>query len=237
MVAALRHLILSVTLLLSVSFDGHASLIYLYDFPGSPGSGLAADQTNPQPSGATFTDFTRTNVGVVASSVDEFGSNNWSLGGALDSTVFEGFSITAAGGFHLNLSSLTFSAYRSATGPPNMEVALFLNGSASAYATFDFSPTTSKTPYTFNFTPLTDSDNVTTATFKFYGWNAGGAGGQIYLDDVATNGTISSLPEVAPLLPVTLIIACSVVEVHRRRARHPRVGNKRLRGLGLIDLR
>lgn len=237
MTSAFGALAFSMLALVLGGSEVQASLIYLYDFPGSPGSGLAANQTNPQPSDATFSDFTRNNVGVVGSSTDEFGSNNWSLGGVLDSTVFEGFSITSAGGFHLNLSSLTFSAYRSATGPQNMEVALFLNGSASAYATFDFSPTTSKTPYTFNFTPLTDSDNVTTATFKFYGWNAGGAGGQLYLDDVATNGTISSLPEVAPLLPVTLIIACSVVEIHRRRARDPRVRNKQSRGLGLIGLR
>jgi hypothetical protein len=61
----------------------HASLLYLYDFPGDPGSGLAADQTNPQPTGATFGDFTRNNVGVVSGSNNEFGSNNWSLGGHL----------------------------------------------------------------------------------------------------------------------------------------------------------
>ena len=195
---------------------GRASLIYLYDFPGNPGSGLAADQTNPQPSGATFSDFTRNNVGVVGSSTDEFGSNNWSQGGSLDSTVFESFSITADNGFHLNLSSLTFSAYRSATGPPNMEIALFLDGSTSAYATFDFSPTTSKTAYSFNFTPLTDNDNVTTATFKFFGWNATGAGGQLYLDDVATNGTISSVPEATTAWPIVILVICASISHNNR---------------------
>jgi hypothetical protein len=193
---------------------GRASLIYLYDFPGSPGSGLAADQTNPQPSGATFSDFTRNNVGVVGSSTDEFGSNNWSQGGSLDSTVFESFSITADNGFHLNLDSLTFSARRSATGPQNMEVALFLNGLATAYATFDFSPTTSMAPYTFNFTPLTDNDNVTTATFKFFGWNATGTGGQLYLDDVATYGAISSVPEAATAWPLVILVTCASISAN-----------------------
>jgi hypothetical protein len=182
-----------------------ASLIYLYDFPG--GSGLAANQTNPQPTDATFGDFTRNNLSSVGSGPpDTFGSDHWSLNPALDPTIFEGFSITANTGFHLNLSALTFSAFRSATGPQNMEVGLFLNGSATAYATFDFSPTTSAALYSFNFTALTDSDNVTTATFKFYGWNAGGTGGQVYLDDVGTYGAISNLPETSAIGPVLLVL-------------------------------
>lgn len=226
---------LSLSLLTSAAFllvcpNGEASLIYLYDFPGD--SGLASVQTNSQPSNATFSDFTRNNVQSVSSGpADTFGSDHWSLSTSLDPTIFESFSITATGaGFHLNLSSLSFDLMRSATGPPNMEVGLFLNGSSTAYAIFDFSPTTSMATYTFNFTPLTDADNVTSASFKFYGWNAGGSGGQIYLDNVGTFGAISSVPEVAPFLPVSLIILCSVVQVHRRRARHPGVRSRRSRG-------
>ncbi|HLW36144.1 MAG TPA: hypothetical protein VKS98_10835 [Chthoniobacterales bacterium] len=209
--------------LLVIYPSANASLIFLYDFPND--SGLAADQTNSQPSGATFGDWIRTGVAAVPNSgTDTFGSNNWSQNGSIDTNVFESFSITANGGFHLNLSSLTFSALRSATGPQNMEVGLFLNGSATVYATFDFSPTTTMAAYVFNFTALTDADNATTATFKFCGWNAGGPGGQVYLDDVSTYGDISNLPEVAPLLPVSLIIACSVFETHRRRARNRLAG-------------
>ena len=199
-----RLFLLAAIGLLLIGSHARASLIYLYDFPG--GSGLASDQTNSQPGNATFSDFTRTNVNPAPMPGDTFGTIGWSQNGSLDSTVFESFSITAAGGFHLNLSSLTFTAQRSATGPQNMEVGLFLNGSTSAYATFDFSPTTSTTPNTFNFTPLTDNDNVTTATFKFYGWNAGGAGGQLYLDDVATYGAISNLPEPSPLMPIAFLV-------------------------------
>jgi hypothetical protein len=199
--------------------DARASLIYLYDFPGNPGSGLASDQTNGQPSGATFSDFTRTNVGATPTGANEFGGNTWSLSGSLDSTVFESFSITADVGFHLNLDSLTFSAQRSATGPQNMEVALFLNGSTTASATYDFSPTASMVSYSFNFPPLTDSDNATTATFKFYGWNAtSGVGGQLYLDDVATNGAISNAPEPSALWPILLLFGCVSITQGRRSA-------------------
>ena len=204
MPSSLRLALLGVVGLLLASANAHASLIYLYDFTG--GSGLASDQANPQPGNATFSDFTRTTVNPAPMPGDTFGSISWSQSGSIDSTVFESFSINAAGGFHLNLSSLTFTALRSATGPQNMEVGLFINGSLSAYATFDFSPTTSTTPYTFNFTPLTDNDDVTTATFKFFGWNAGGNGGQLYLDDVATFGSISNVPEPSTLLPILSLI-------------------------------
>jgi hypothetical protein len=188
------------------------AVIYLYDFPGN--SGLAASQTNSQPTFATFSDFTRTNLNSASGS-GEFGSANWNQTGTIDTTQHEGFSITASPWYVLNLSSLTFDALRSNTGPQNMEVDLFLNGSATAYATFSFSPTQTKDPYTFNFTPLTDTDMVTSATFVFYGWNATGVGGQLYLDNVATNGVVSALPEYDTSLFVLLPIVAAIFSLRR----------------------
>ena len=200
-----------------------AALVYVYDFPGNPGSGLATDQTNGQPAGATFSDFTRTATltqmpGAPANNT--FGTENWNQTATIDPTEYQGFSITATAGFRLNLTSFTFDAALKPSGPLNCEVGLFLNGSSTAYATFDFSPTATLTTYTFNFTALTDSDNVTSAEFRFFGWNASANGGGIVLDNVATFGGISSVPEVAPLLPVTSIIACSLIQSYRRRTRN-----------------
>jgi len=198
-----------------------AAVIYTYDFPNNPGSGLAADQTNPQPSGATFSDFTRTTV-TPGNSANVFSSVNWTVGGALDPAAYEGFSITAAAGYHLNLTSFNFDLSISAPGPTSMEAALFLNGSTTAYATFDLAPG-SLTTYTFNFTALTDADNVTSATFKLYGWNAASSSGKVVLDNVITNGTISNAPEVdtefAWLFPIALIISAYARRGLIRRAK------------------
>lgn len=208
-----------------------ASVIFLYDFPGSPGgggtnppNGMAVNQTNPQPSGATFSDFTRTAdltqmPGAPANNT--FGTENWNQTGTIDTTSHEGFSITAAAGCHLNLASLTFDATLKPSGPLNMEVGLFLNGSSTAYATFDFSPTSSTTTYTFNFTPLTDADNVTSATFNFYGWNAAATGGGIVLDNVATNGSIGfPVPEAGTFGPV-LVLVSGAIFLQARQAKRP----------------
>jgi trimeric autotransporter adhesin len=146
-----------------------------------------------------------------------FNSNNWNQTGTIDPTQYVGFSITSNAGFHLNLTDLTFDARRSATGPLNIEVALFLNGSSTAYATLDFAPAGSLNSQTFDFADLTDGDNVTSATFKFFGWNAGGSGGQFEVDNVAINGAISSLPEIPTFLPVICLMACVLMEGARRK--------------------
>src|SRR5207253_426891 len=108
---------------------------------------------------ATFSDFTRAG-GLTqmpgAPANNTFGSESWNLTGSINTTQYEGFSITADPGKHLNLTSLTFDLQLKPSGPANFEVGLFLNGSSTAYATLDLSPTTTLTAYTFDFTDLTD---------------------------------------------------------------------------------
>ena len=187
-----------------------ASLIYTYDFPGAPGSGLATDQTNGQPANATMSDFTR-NGGLTGSGANGvFGSKNWSTSATLDPTVFTAFTITANPGFVLSLSQLTFDSLKNGAASPLLaEVDLFLNGSTTAYASFPWTPQNAPmTSYVFNFTPVTYADNVTTATFKFFAWN-GVATNEVQFDNVAIYGGID-VPETATLGPVLLVIGCAL---------------------------
>jgi hypothetical protein len=140
--------------------------------------------------------------------------HKWSPSTSLDPAQYVGFSITAAVSYHLELTSLTFQAGISLNGPTNAEVAMFINGSAVATATFLYSPPTSlpntPTTFTFDFTDLTAVDNATVVEFRFYGWNSSGPGERLGFDDVTTNGTISNVPEPstvwAILLPFALIL-------------------------------
>ena len=186
-----------------------ASLIYTYDFPGSPGSGLAIDQTNGQPSGATFSDFTR-NGGLTGSGASGvFGSKDWSSSATLDPNVFTAFTITADPGMVLTLSQLTFDSLKNGAQTVNAEVDLFLNGSATAYASFAWTPQNAPmTSYTFNFTPVTAADNVTTATFKFFVWNAN-ATNEVQFDNVAIYGGID-VPEAASFGPAAAVLGCAI---------------------------
>ena len=200
---------------------GSAALVYLYDFPGTPGSGLAANQTNPQPSGATFSDFTRTNLNPdIVPRSNEFDTIGWSLNGQ-DLTKYEGFTITASPGHLLDLTSLTFSTVQYLTGATQGQVALFLNGSTTAYATLNYQWANS--PVTFNFTPLTNANNVTVAEFRFYGWMAGALVGSDGLANVATNGTIALVPEIPTFWPLLFFLGfVTIIETTRGMRRRRR---------------
>jgi hypothetical protein len=208
----------------SVRSSTQASLIYTYDFPGpGPNNGLAANQTNGQPSNATLSDYTRNGGLTGTSNSDVFGSKNWPTAGTLDPTVFTAFTITANPGFVLSLDQLTFDSLKNgATAPMLAEVDLFLNGSTTAYASFPWTPQNAPmTHYTFNFTPVTFADNVTTATFKFFAWNATDSTNEVQFDNVAIYGGVD-VPEAASFGPVVLVIGCAVsIQGLLRRKRPP----------------
>jgi hypothetical protein len=197
-----------------------ASLIYTYDFPGpGPNNGLAANQTNGQPSGATFSDYTRNGGLIGTGNSGVFGSTNWSTSPTLDPNVFTAFTITANLGFVLALDQLTFDSLKNgATAPLFAEVDLYLNGSSNAYASFAWTPQNSPlTSYTFNFTPVTFADNVTTATFKFFAWNATDNTNEVQFDNVAIYGGID-VPEAAGLGPAAAVII-SAISIYQLRVR------------------
>ena len=203
------------------SSNSSASLVYTYDFPGpGPNNGLAANQTNGQPSNATLTDYTRNGGLTGTGNSGVFGSKNWPTSGALNPNVFTAFTITANPGFVLTLSQLTFDSLKNgATAPLLAEVDLFLNGSATAYASFAWTPQNSPmTSYTFNFTPVIAADNVTTATFKFFAWNATDATNEVQFDNVAIFGGVA-VPEAATVGPAGLLISCAILARRFSRGR------------------
>jgi hypothetical protein len=194
-----------------------ASIIWTYDFPGTPGSGLAADQTNPQPGHATFGDWNRINLSAVGTA-DVFNSSFWNTTSTFDSTQYASFSITADAGYHLNLSLLTFDEMRESGGPTKGRIQMFLNGSTTAYATFDYNPTASLQNKTFDFTDTTDADNVTLVEFRFYGWNGGTPSAGLLFDNVGVTLTIVPEPNQWLLVVWPVGVALRRLCARRRRA-------------------
>jgi hypothetical protein len=197
--------VLRLAAILLLFFVANASAVFTYDFPGSPGSGLAADQTTPQPPIATYSDFTRNNVNIQGAA-NIFDSKGWSTNTSIDTNTYVTFSITAAPTLYINLSSLTFDAVLTIDGPPSGQVSLFVNGSATPYASTTFSPTLTLTNFSFNFTPLTDADLATTVEFRFYGWNAVTNGGPLGFDNVTTSVVPEPSTIWAALVPLALAL-------------------------------
>jgi hypothetical protein len=213
--------LVSIALFLS-SAATDAAIVYTYDFPGpGPNNGSAANQTNGQPSNATFSDFTRNGGLTGTGNTDVFGSKNWSSSATLDPTVFTAFTITANPGFVLSLSQLTFDSLKNgATAPLQAEVDLFLNGSTTAYASFAWTPQNSPmTSYVFSFNPVTFADNVTTATFKFFAWDALPTN-EVQFANVAIYGGID-VPEASSLGPLAILLTVMALDRRRRLKRRP----------------
>jgi len=197
--------------------NASASIVWTYDFPGTPGSPLGNGQTNPQTPNATFSDWSRVNVGAVGTT-DVFDSNFWNITATFDSTQYASFSITAAAGYHLNLSLLTFDEVRTAGGPTKGLVQMFINGSATVYDSFNYNPSASVQNKTFSFTPTVDADNVTSVEYRFYGWNGGTDTASLILDNVAI--TVAIVPETGTIAPITLLLGlCTAAEFWQRRRR------------------
>ena len=200
----------------------NASASYVYDFPGTPGSGVAANQTNPQPGNATFGDWQRVGVSAMPTA-NVFDSVGWQNTSVFDPTSsYVSFNITATGGYHLDLSgTITFDQFRSAGGPTKGRVEIFLNGSTTPFDLANWNPTPSIQGQSLNFTPTTDADNVTSVEVRFYGWNGGDPGGTMFLDNV-TVGITAIVPEpstwLSALIPLALIVASSLKWRRSRQA-------------------
>lgn len=212
----LKIALLIMALFGAAALSASASIIWTYDFPGTPGSPLGSGQTNPQTPNATFGDWNRVNISAVGTA-DVFDSNYWNTTSMFDSTQYASFTITAAAGYHLDLALLTFDEMRASGGPTKGLVQMFINGSATVYDSLSYNPSSTVQNKTFSFTPTVDSDNVTTVEFRFYGWNGGTPDASLILDNVAV--TVGIVPEASPLKPVALLLAsaCATSAVARRR--------------------
>jgi hypothetical protein len=167
--------------------------IAIYEFSGSSTGDNQFNEVTAQPSGGTFSSFTRSGV-TWNTGNDVFTSKSWSTSTTLDSTKYVGFSITPSSGLHLDLTQLTFKNSRSSTGPSSGTVSLFLNDSSTATESFSFSPPSSTTSssFTFDFADVLASSK---AEFRFFGFNATGGTGTLRFDDVTAYGAFSAVPE------------------------------------------
>jgi hypothetical protein len=194
-----------------------ASLVWTYDFPGTPGAPLGNGQTNPQLPNATFGDWSRVNLAAVGTT-DVFDSNFWNTTATFDATQYASFTITADAGYHLNLSDLTFDESRTSGGPTKGRIYMFVNGSATPFDSFDYNPSSSVQNKTFDFTDTVDADNATTIEFRFYGWNGGTPAASLIFDNVVING-VGIVPETGTIVPLALLLSCALIESVKRRRR------------------
>ncbi|HEY0947451.1 MAG TPA: hypothetical protein VGD81_19365 [Opitutaceae bacterium] len=193
----------------------------------------------------TFSSFTAEGVSTQANAGGVFSFTGWPTGakdgsdefsGTLNAAAYYEFTITPEAGYALSLTSLTFGAGRSSTGP--RQFSLRSNAGADGFATnltgaasntnisvtggniFQFVDNNSSSTYAGNSVTLTGGDftDVTAAiTFRLYAFNAE-AGGSFRIDNFAISGSASAIPE--PSTYVTIAAICAFAGVLGVRRRH-----------------
>ncbi|MDA9554780.1 T9SS type A sorting domain-containing protein [Pelobium sp.] len=104
------------------------------------------------------------------------------------------FSITSNSGKSMLLSSVTFEAGRTASGPPSIQVQYSFDGFSTAginAGTFTTSNTT--TLDAFSLTNLPSSSLTGTVTFRIWGYGASSTG-NFRINNITINGATSTLP-------------------------------------------
>ena len=143
-------------------------------------------------------------VGVTSSSSSSnFRASNWALDpvtigdldGSIDSSKYYEFSLTAASGYTLDMTSFTFGVGRSGTGTRSFQWRSSLDNYATAFSNYTTlasglsntsgalsyiaDATTAQTGNVLNLSSLTGLSGV---TFRFYGYNSESTGGTGGLD-------------------------------------------------------
>ncbi|WP_028981486.1 T9SS type A sorting domain-containing protein [Sporocytophaga myxococcoides] len=162
----------------------------LYQFTGntcaSPKLGVSA-----QPANATFGNLTTSQT--CHEFANKYLSSNWSLEKSGPGNTYVQFSITAGSGTNLIISGIKYSRKRTATGPGAMILKYSIDGSNF----FDYSPSVDSVKTTEARKSLTKqiiTEKGATVTFRLFGWSAGDAAGQLYLDEIEVIGSILSGP-------------------------------------------
>ena len=212
--------------IVSLFAAARADFTATYDFAAVTASSGLTDPT-PVPTVANLTCGSFTAVGTPANpnASVRFSSTSWPIGGVngndtyaahtgvLNTGEYYAVTLTPQPGFALNLTALTFTIQRSATGIRTYAVRSNAGGdgfatnlpasinpansnlSVQAGNVFYYALDALATAQNGSTVTLTGPSfqNVTTpVTFRFYGWNAEASGGTFSIDNVVFTGSVTS---------------------------------------------
>jgi hypothetical protein len=195
--------IVSLLLWFGLIASAHAGIVLLgrYEFEGTSTGDNQFNSISSPAAGVTFSDVTRVNVSWN-SGANVFNSRDWNQGAAVDPAEYVQFSISADPGYSILLDRIVFSARRSSTGPGSGEVRAFSEANptaeAPAQALFSYSPPTTSSIFTFDFLDFSTAEGGS-ATFRFYGFGAGGSSGTLNFDNIELYGNTDLVPVPEPI--------------------------------------
>ena len=176
-----------------------AGILGTYTFTGADPGG---DSQTPNGNGSaaanlTFNSFTRTGLTSV-SQADVLRSSGFATGTTINTAQYESFTMTADAGYALELTHITYSYARAgggsgSRGPRSGAVRSSFESFAAGSGTGStFAPASSGATgtTTWDFTDYVSASGGS-ATFRFYGWDAGT--GHLDMDNITIEGDVTAL--------------------------------------------
>jgi hypothetical protein len=194
-----------------------AAVISNYGFDGKP----ANTAVDAPVAGATFSAFTRTNLND-GNHPNDFDSNGFTTSSSIDTTQYEGFSVTASGATPLTFEGIGWDTNRSGEGPEIGAIRYLIDNVLKA--SFIYAIPTANTPgHLWNFADFVLNPGQT-VEFRFFGYNADSSEAFLRLDNVgfknAPGPVVPSVPEPNSLILASMgaILALCCVYITRRRS-------------------
>lgn len=118
-----------------------------------------------------------------------FNSSFTATGGTIDLNKYIDFTVTAASGYDVTLTSVNYGRQRSGTGPTNSRVAHNFSGNYTTDFLDDATVPTSIAALSWDFTDFTITSG-NSVSFRIYGWN--NTGGTLRIDDLNIFGSVAA---------------------------------------------
>lgn len=176
-----------------------------FSFTGAAGN-EAAFAPDAQPTGAVVSDMTR-GPGLIANAgAGAFNSRGWTTLSARDSDDYYAFSITPESGSTLELTSFSFDALSSSTGPATWALHSSLDGFGASLGTFSTGAAGNTVVLGNAFHYLT-----TAVEFRIFGFSAGGSTGTGRIDNLSLLGSLERKTTAVPEGGFSLLLPALVL--------------------------
>jgi hypothetical protein len=205
--------LLSIALIATAMFANAQSFTGVYTFSAVASGTASTGYTDPTPvpvaAGLTFGSFTAVGTGTSYANMT----------GSINVNEYYNVTLMPASGYSLTISSITFGVRRSGTGirnyavrssadsySANIPASVGTNTNLSVVSTdvffwnFDATATSAdQVGSTVTLSGANFTDLTSPISFRFYGWNSEGSGGNFSIDNVNINGSVSLATSIATL--------------------------------------
>lgn len=181
-----RIIILTLSML---AFTFVNAQLFTFTFSGSGTCNPTQGNSVSNVANATVSPFSRFGLNCVATA-NYYNSDGWTTSSVIDQGQYIEVSITANVGYKLDLTSLSFTAMKSSTGPLTARIAHDNSGDFTTNYN-DFVPGTTNSTVSWDFSDFSSTPGGA-VRFRIYGWGGSSTNGTLRITSFSVNGNVTA---------------------------------------------